>query len=121
MIIRKKVGKGKEITKEEMEERIDFTRKTHPKRGTISFVMAIVSLLGFVILCAVSAGCKGNGSIAIGIVGLLLFIMSIVGIFLPFPCFKMINVALHTCIMGIVGNGFMAVVYISLYLVGVFV
>lgn len=121
MIIRKKVGKGKEITKEEKEERIDFTRKIYPKRGTISFVMLLVSLLGFVALCAFSASYKGKGSIAIGIAGIFLFILSVVGIFLPIPCFKMKNVALRTCIIGIAGNSLMAAIYISLYIVGMIV
>lgn len=120
MIIRKKVGKGKEITKEEKEERIDFTRKVHPKRGTVSFIMLLVSLLGFVALCALSASCKGKGSMAIGIAGFSLFILSIVGIFLPIHCFKMKNVALRTCIVGIAGNSLMAAVYICLYIVGIF-
>lgn len=119
--IRKKVGKGKEITREEKEERIDFTRKTYPKRGTASFIMALVSLIGFVVLCAVSVSYKGKGSIAIGIAGFILFVVNVVGILLPLPCFKMKNVAMRSSIMGIAGNGLMAAVYISLYIVGVVV
>ena len=119
MIIRKKVGKGKEITKEEKEERIDFTRKVYPKTGKVSFAILLVSLIGLVTLCAISASYKGAGGIAIGIAGFSLFILSVTGIFLPIHFFKMNNVALRTCIIGIVGNGLMAVSYISLYIVGI--
>lgn len=115
-----KIGKLFKRVRKGKDRRIDFTRKVNPVRGIVSLIISIVSFLGLIALSIVSAVYGGNAGLAVGIAGVLLFLVNITGFILAATCLKMYNVNLKITRAGIIGNAFMIVSYISLYIVGIF-
>lgn len=100
-------------------EMIHFSGRRHTKTGIISVVIGAVAILGFITLSILSGVAKGNGGIILGFIGLLLFAMSILGFVLSYKSFKKKDIFYRFPIIGAVLNGFMIILLLVLYIIGI--
>lgn len=65
-----------------------FTGKTHSKRGILSFVLACISLLIYIVFVYLSYKAAGNLSTYYGAFGVLAMLLAIVSLVLSFTTLK---------------------------------
>ncbi len=68
--------------------RLQFTEKKHSKRALIGVVLAAVSLVGLIILLAVSTAKHGESSAYIGSGGLFFLLVGIVALYFAVPTLR---------------------------------
>jgi hypothetical protein len=100
-------------------EIIHFSGRRHTKTGIFSMVIGIVDILGFVAISIASGAARGNGGLLLGVVGLLLFALSVFGFVMSYRSFKKKDIFYRFPIIGGVINGFMVILLLILYIVGV--
>lgn len=100
-------------------EAYKFSDKKHSIIGCISLILGIVSCIAFLIISYISSLSGGNGNIIIGIVGMVLFGVSMTGFFLGIKACKEKDIYYNAPIIGIVINGIFSVLYLILYMVGI--
>lgn len=100
-------------------EMIHFSGRRHTKTGIFSTVIGIINVIGFIILSIVSGAARGNGGFLLGVIGLLLFVLSIVGFCMSYRSFKKKDIFYRFPIIGGVVNGFMVILLLILYVIGV--
>lgn len=100
-------------------EMIHFSGRRHTKMGILSAVIGIIAVLGFATLSLVSGIARGEGGIILGILGLLLFVLTIVGFALSYQSFKKKDIFYRFPMIGALLNGFMVIVLLILYIIGI--
>lgn len=96
-----------------------FSDKKHSIKGLISFSMGIISCIGLLVLCYLSSLSAGNGGLLLGVIGMIMCIFSIVGFITGVKSCKEKDIYYKAPIMGFVLNGFIAVIYLILYMLGI--
>lgn len=100
-------------------EMIHFSGRRHTKTGVFSTIIGIFDLLGFVALSIASGAARGNGGFLLGVIGLMLFVLSIFGFVMSYRSFKKKDIFYSYPIIGGVINGFMVILLLILYIIGV--
>lgn len=98
-----------------------FTGKSHSVRGFISVVIGVITLLALIIISMISSLSGGNGGIILGVIGMVLFVVSIVGFILGIKSCMEKEIYYTAPIVGMVLNGFLTIIFIILYMVGIIV
>lgn len=99
-------------------EMIHFSGRRHTKLGICSTIIGSVSVLGLLAVSISSGLAHGKGSIAVGIVGLCLFALSIFGFVLSYKAFKKKDIFYRFPIIGAALNGFMTILLLVIYIIG---
>lgn len=100
-------------------KRIRFSDRTHPLAGIISTCIGVVTVIVLFILCVVAGNAKGNAGIAVGVVGMLSLIASIVGFVMATRCYRKEDIYMSLPTIGSILNGLIAIVYLLLFCIGV--
>ena len=95
-----------------------FSIKTHPIKGIISLVLGIISFAMLLISFYVSWQNRGNLGIAIGLFGILAFIIAISGLFMAVTTLKRKDIHLLFPVISLVLNGILTIVYLAIYVMG---
>lgn len=96
-----------------------FSDKYHPVQGIVGVVLAILVLITSCVLFYISSTSSGNAGVWIGLIGVLLLIINIIGFVLSVRGFRKQDIYYHFPIAGILLNGFLFVVFLLLYIVGI--
>ena len=98
-----------------------FSGRNHSIRGLISVIIGGITLLALIILSVISSLSGGNGGLILGIIGMVLFIMSIAGFILGIKSCREKEIFYTAPVVGMVLNGFLFIVFFALYMVGIIV
>lgn len=98
-----------------------FTGRSHSVKGMISAITSGICGVGLVSLFIISSIYKGDGAIALGAVGMLLFILSVAGFVLGVKSCLQKEIYYTAPIIGMAVNGILSVVLFILYIMGIFV
>jgi len=98
---------------------IQFSGRKHPGLGILSAVLGIITVLGFIATCMASGFKGGQGGKIFGIIGFLLFALSLIGFILSYKAFKQRDIFYRFPITGLISNGIMLVVYMIIYIIGI--
>jgi O-antigen/teichoic acid export membrane protein len=98
---------------------IHFSGRRHTKMGIISTVIGIAVVLGFITISLVSGLAQGKGTILLGVIGILLFGLSVFGFVLSYKSFKKKDIFYRFPIIGAVLNGIMTILFLVIYIVGI--
>jgi hypothetical protein len=97
---------------------IHFSGRRHSRLGIISAAIGITVVLGFLVISIISGMAKGKGGLILGVVGILLFCLSIFGFILSYKACREKDVFYRFPITGAILNGFMTVFLLILYILG---
>lgn len=100
-------------------EMIRFSGRRHTKTGIASMIIGLVVIIGFLTISFISGFHKGQGGILLGAVGILLFGLSVLGFVLSYRAFKKKDIFYRYPILGAAINGFMFIVLLVLYIMGI--
>jgi hypothetical protein len=100
-------------------EMIHFSGRRHSKTGIASAVIGILVVLGFLAISIISGLAKGNGSFILGVIGSLLFVLSVSGFILSYKAFKKKDIFYRFPVIGAVLNGFMTILLLIIYILGI--
>ena len=98
---------------------IHFSGRRHTRMGILSTVIGAVVVLGFITLSLISGFAGGQGSILLGVMGILLFGLSIVGFVLSYRSYQKKDIFYRFPIIGSILNGTMAITFMVLYIMGI--
>ncbi len=93
-----------------------FSDKTHPKEGFVSVGVGCVGLIGYFILFLITS--RSPGGLGIGSIGLTIFFIALVGIWLAIKAMKKEDALYRFPILGVVINGILVLLSVSLYFFG---
>jgi hypothetical protein len=100
-------------------EMIHFSGRRQTKMGIASVVIGILDVLGFIAICLMSGLAGGKGGFHLGLIGIFLFIFSIIGFVMSYRSFKKKDIFYTFPIVGIILNGLMTVFLLIIYLIGI--
>ena len=98
-----------------------FSGRSHSVKGIISVVMGSFSLIALLALSIISSLSKGNGGLIIGILGMLLFVITVAGFILGIKACREKEIYYTAPVTGMVINGFLSIFFFILYMVGVII
>ncbi len=98
---------------------IRFSGRSHSKTGIIATMIGAVVVLGFIIISMISGFNRGNGSLVLGLIGLLLFGLAIFGFVLSYKSFQEKDIFYRFPIAGAVLNGLMIILLLIIYILGI--
>ncbi|NLY48399.1 MAG: hypothetical protein GX059_05195 [Clostridiales bacterium] len=101
-------------------ETIQFSGRSHTKGGILSFIIGMVTVLGFIAVCIISGVNNGEGGILIGVTGILLFVLAAVGLVLAYREMKKRDIFYRFPMIGIITNGFMLILLAVIYILGLY-
>ena len=96
-----------------------FSDKYHPVQGIVGVVVALLALIATCLLFYISSASAGNAGVWIGFTGLGIFIINIIGFVLSVQGFRKQDIYYRFPIAGIMLNGFLFIVFLLLYIVGI--
>lgn len=96
------------------------SEEKHSKRGMLSCILAACAVFLSVLVFSVSYISRGEVSLLIGFVGLIILALSATGLFRAIQGFKERNRNYLTCRIGIVCNGILLLGLIGIFLRGLF-
>jgi len=82
-------------------------------------VIGIVTALGFITTCILSGIYRGEGGLIFGLIGILLFALSILGFILSYKALKQRDIFYRFPMTGLITNGIMLIVYLVIYIMGI--
>ena len=100
-------------------ERFQFSGRRHTHLGIWSAVIGILVVIGFVSISLVSSSYGGKGDIIIGVVGLLLFVVAIIGFVLSIKALRQRDIYYRFPLIGISLNSIMMIVLTIIYILGI--
>lgn len=100
-------------------EMIHFSGRRHTKTGIASMIIGIAVVIGFLTISFISGFNRGKGSMLLGAVGIFLLGLSILGFVLSYQAFKKKDIFYRYPILGAVLNGFMFILLLVLYIMGI--
>ena len=100
-------------------EMIHFSGRRHTKLGICSMVIGIFSILGLLAASILSGIYHGQGGIILGAAGIGLFALSVFGFVLSYKSFKKKDIFYRFPIVGAVLNGFMTILLLVIYILGI--
>lgn len=84
----------------------------------MSAVIGILVVLGFIAVSIVSGVFGGQGGLYIGIVGILLFVMAVIGFTLSYKAVKQRDIYYRFPMIGSITNGLMLIILLIIYIMG---
>ena len=102
-------------------EVVKFSDRTHSIKGLISVLMGVIVLLAFITISILSSLSGGNGGLILGAIGMLLFVMSVIGFVLGIKSCMEKEIYYMAPVTGMVLNGFLSVIFFILYMVGIII
>ncbi len=108
------------MERKEKKTKLKFQGRKRSKRGIISMLLGIVAFAGLAVVSILSGIAKGAGGIVLGYVGLIDVIVAVSGLILGLRSLKEADILYFQPIFGIVLNGLLMLVLVSLYLIGLF-
>ncbi len=99
-------------------EMIHFSGRRHTKTGIFSMIIGIAAVAGFLALSIISGMNGGRGGFVLGLVGLLLFGLSVFGFILSYKAFKKKDIFYRFPIAGAILNGLMTIIFMIVYILG---
>ena len=99
-------------------KRIQFTDRSHPTMGIVSVVRGLGALVALIALCIFSSKAKGNSGLAIGAIGTLAMIMSIIGFILSIKCYQKEDISRVLPTVVSVLNGILVITFLLLVFIG---
>jgi len=93
-----------------------FSDKVHPKEGIASVVIGSLLLIGFLVLFLITS--RQQGGLLIGAFGFLIFFGAILGLWYAVKAMKKEDIRYQYPIAGLILNGIVLIISISLYFVG---
>ncbi len=100
-------------------EMIHFSGRRHTKLGICSMVIGILSVLGILAASILSGINNGQGGIGLGVAGIGLFALSVFGFVLSYKAFQKKDIFYRFPIIGAVLNGFMTILLLVIYILGI--
>lgn len=95
-----------------------FLGRSHSVKGMFSTVIAAITFLMIITFFYLSSRSSGDGSILLGLGGMIACCMTVVGFILAIKAFREKDI-IHTFPMiGLVFNGILLILYVVLYIVG---
>ncbi len=104
--------------KKRADDGLRLTDKHHPVFGVISTILAVVSLVIFVVICLVVGQSHTTADFALAVAGLMCFVISICGFLIAWLSLREENIRPLFPTIGAVGNGLLLVAYLLLYVWG---
>ena len=95
---------------------IHFSGRRHTRGGIGSTIMGLIVLVSFIIISIVSASYKGDAGMVVGVIGLLIFVLAILGFVTSVKAFKEQDIFYRFPIIGAVLNGLMIIILFILYI-----
>lgn len=102
-------------------EIFNFSGRSHSVRGIISVIIGSTAFVALMILSVISSLSAGNGGLILGIIGMVLFVMSIAGFILGIKSCLEKEIYYTAPIVGMVLNGLLSVLFFALYMVGIII
>ncbi len=99
-------------------EGLRLTDKKHPRSAVAATGLAVLSLAIFAVICFMSGESRGQSGIEAGVIGLLCFVISIVGFILSWLSLGMDNIRTLFPSIGVVTNGLLVLFYLIVYILG---
>ncbi|MCR5587856.1 MAG: DUF6142 family protein [Lachnospiraceae bacterium] len=100
------------------EDSLKLTAKKHPKKGIISTILAVLSLVVFIIACVISSNASGGAPIAIGYLGFSSLVISVVGVILAWMSLREPDIRVVFPSIGGMVNILLTFFYIVVYIWG---
>lgn len=97
-------------------EAYTFSDKVHPREGILSVVLGSLLLTGFLVLFFITS--RKQGGLLVGVLGLFMFLGAVIGIWLAVKGMKKEDSLYRFPIIGIVLNGIVILISVSLYFIG---
>lgn len=91
----------------------------HSKKGIISMICGILVIGIFIASSVISSLAKGNGSLLVGLLGMVAFVAAIYGFIVGIKSFREKDIFYVAPIVGVGSNGVMLVTLFCLYIVGI--
>ena len=98
-----------------------FSGRNHSIKGLISVIIGGITLLALIILSVISSLSGGNGGLILGIIGMVLFVISIAGFILGIKSCREKEIFYTAPVVGMVLNGLLSLVFFVLYMVGIII
>lgn len=98
---------------------MQFHSRKRSKKGIAGFVLSLICVTLFLVLCVLSAMAKGDAGIFVGICGLGIMALCIVAFVLSWNGLKEKDVYTTIPFVGLVVSGSMFVVFFCLYITGI--
>ncbi len=98
---------------------LKFSGRNHSIKGLISLILGIISCIALFVISYISSLSAGNGSLLLGVIGMALFGVSITGFILGIKACKGKEIYYTAPIIGLILNGFLSIIYLTLYMVGI--
>lgn len=95
-----------------------FSGKKHSVLGIGSLIVGSISVIAFLVLTFISSLSAGHGGLLLGVIGMVLFGITIAGFIMGIKCYQEKDIYYTAPIIGLVLNGFLFLVYFILYLIG---
>lgn len=86
--------------------------------GIFSLLIAVASLALMLVLFIFSGMEGGKGGIIYGYLGIVNFILSVIGFVLALRCFRKEDIYMTTPTVGSILNGIIIIIYLILYFMG---
>lgn len=99
-------------------EGFKFKGRKHSIRGNFSVIIGCLVLIFFLVTIGISGSQGGNSDSWIGFAGLLSFFLSIIGFILGYIGFKEQDIYYIAPLAGVIINGLLMILYLSLYVIG---
>lgn len=99
---------------------LKLTDKVHPLNAIIATIIGVASVSLFITVCFVAGKSHGHGGIGLGALGILCFLMSLVGFLMTWVSLHQENIRPLFPTLAALINGTSLVFYLILYIMGMF-
>lgn len=97
---------------------VKFQGRNHSKKGILSLLLGILTIAAFIVVSVLSGVHQGNGTLILGIVGIISFFLAVVGFWFGIKSFREKDIFYVAPFVGIGSNGIMIIVFFCLYIIG---
>lgn len=100
---------------------VKFQGRKHSMHGILSMILGIIVICGLITISFISGMNQGNGNYLVGMIGLMLFVISIAGFIIGIRSFKEKDIFYVAPMIGVGCNGITMVFLFVLYIIGIVV
>ncbi len=98
--------------------RIKFSDKSHATKGILATILGTISLVLMIVLVIISYSEKGDAGIYVGSIGLVAFVMAIIGLITGISSFKERERYYLFSKIGSLLSAMIIVLWIAIYIIG---
>lgn len=99
--------------------RLKFKGRHYSARAFASLGMGIVAVIAYIVMAIIAHKANGNAGIAVGIVGMGMFVLSLAGFIVGFRSLKERDIFFGFSVAGMGVCTFSLIVYLVSYIIGV--